>query len=476
MSTPLSPTKLFQCDGCGATLPLDATQIGKKCRCGQCGKILVVPGFEPEEEFSAAPQAAPVPETVGFYCRVCDTRLVAHTKDVGKNAKCPDCGAKNVVPPPPKTRPKRPPRAMHGEQYGLWGVDEAPLPSELSARQPKFYPVYCRVCDTLMQAHVKLVGTNLTCPDCGAKTAVPPPPLEITRPSVLVPEGEEYQLDAESLPPPWPVTAPTSTVTSAPQPTLREELIEQYGWFGDRPKLPRVPLVTGVFRMLLRAPVYAWWLGISFFGTGAFLLGQAIESNLDGYGAIMAVFLLAAVCIVGTLLFGAVSALCCSILKDSSEGLDKLYGAPTTSVIDWFGDAFYLALAIAVSLIPGGTVGALLHRGPEGMVAGSLVFFPIFLLSMLESGSPVIIFSPRLLSSLVRRPAPWLLFYLETGLIAAGCVLAGMITSIDSVPAWLAPPLLLATVLVYFRLLGRLAWWLAELMPAEESEEEDQEK
>ena len=38
-----------------------------------------------------------------------------------------------VVPAPKKTRPKQTPPAMHGEQYGVWGVDEAPLPAELAA-------------------------------------------------------------------------------------------------------------------------------------------------------------------------------------------------------------------------------------------------------------------------------------------------------------------------------------------------------
>jgi hypothetical protein len=359
----------------------------------------------------------------------------------------------------------------------VWGVDEAPLPSEMSSRQPKFYPVYCRVCDTLMQVHAKQVGTNLTCPDCGAKTVAPPPPREIARPSVLVPEGEEYQLDAKSPPPPRAMAVPATVPTPDARPTHREQLIEQYGQFGERPKLPRVPLVTGMFRMLLRAPVPTWWLALSFFGAlVTALMTVAVGAISEGFGAIMGVFLLAAVCIIGTVLFAAIAALCCSILTDSSEGQDKLYNTPTTNFMEWFGDAGYLALAIVVSLIPGGTLGALLAPVPEAAAGGFLVFFPIILLSMLEAGSPVVLLSPRLLRSMVRRPAPWLLFYMEIGAIAGGCIFAAMSLPIGSVPVWLAPPLVLAVVLLYFRLLGRLAWWLAELMPAEESNLEDQEK
>jgi len=83
---------------------------------------------------------------------------------------------------------------MHGQQYGLWGVDEAPMPKEIAARQPKFYPVWCRVCDTLMHAQAKQVGDKLTCPDCGAKTLFKKLPVEKEVESALVAEGEEYQL------------------------------------------------------------------------------------------------------------------------------------------------------------------------------------------------------------------------------------------------------------------------------------------
>lgn len=473
MATPLSPTRLFQCDGCGATLPLDETQIGKKCRCGRCGKILVVPGFELEKEFQDAPAKEVVPETVAFYCRVCDTRLVAYTNDVGKKAKCPDCGAKNVVPPPPKVKPKRPPRAMHGQQYGLWGVNEAPLPAELLAHQAKFYPVYCRVCDTLMHAHVGQLGKKLKCPDCGAETAVPLPPVEASKPSVLVPEGEEYQLDEQSPPPPRIVLA-AATLKPDHRLTLREELNKQYE--RDKHKLPRVPLVTGVFRMLLRAPVPVWWGTLSCACVLITMLGSATASTITaGLGAIMGLFLLAAVCTLGLLMYTALSAICSSILTDSSEGNDRLYNPPTTDFMEWFGSAGYLLLAFSVSAVPGWLLGQAFDLGAESLVLGAFVCFPIFLLSMLETGSPVLILSPRLLMTLFKRPLQWMLFYLLTGLLlvaigaAEGKLLEGSATAL------LVPPLALAVLFVYFRLLGRLAWWLAETMPVDD-QDADQEK
>ncbi len=153
--------------------------VGKKCRCGRCGAINVVTD---EDEVQRAEAAAALAEAanqpLAFHCRVCDTRLVARVKHVGRKAKCPDCGARTVVPPPPQQRPSQPPRALHGQQYGVWGVDDAPSPAEMTAQQPKYFPVYCRVCDTLMHARPDQVGKQMKCPDCGAKTDIkaPSPP------------------------------------------------------------------------------------------------------------------------------------------------------------------------------------------------------------------------------------------------------------------------------------------------------------
>lgn len=472
MSMPLSPTRLLTCDGCGAILPLGDIRPGGKCRCGRCGKTLIVPVEEPEEDFSypAQLEPEPVPASVGFHCRVCDTRLSARTADVGKRAKCPDCGALTVVPPPPKIRPKKPPRAMHGQQYGLWGVDEAPLSSELAARQPKYYPVYCRVCDTLMHAREKQIGTKLTCPDCGAKTVVPPPPVEKPKPSVLAPEGTEYQLDESSVPGPRPAPGVMAARQEEERLTYREQLQQEYG---EKPKLPRVPLVQGVLRMLFRAPIPTWWLTLSFFTVIVAGLAAFSAHCMDASYFFAAICCLAGACIISPLWFAAIAALCCSILTDSSEGNDKLYNSPSAEFVEWFGGAFYLAIAIGVSLVMGWLVGMPLDRTSEAMAIGFFLGFPIVLLSMLEIGSPVGFFSARLLASLFRRPGHWLLFYLETAPLVAVVYFGVTSPSISTLEIVLAGPLCLAMALLYFRLLGRLGWWLAESLPMKEDPVEE---
>ncbi len=465
MSMPLSPTKLFVCDGCGATLPLAGTNRGQKCRCGGCGKILIVPGIEeePEAAVSAVPE---VPETVGFFCRVCDTRIVARTGDVGKKAKCPDCWAMTVIPPPPKVRPKKPPAAMHGQQYGLWDVDEAPLPKDLAARQPKFFPVYCRVCDTLMHAQLKQVGTKLTCPDCGGKTVVLPPPKEKPRPDVLVPDGEEYQLDKTHIPPTRPVIVSQAARNRQYREESGEEQLRQE--YYERPQLPGNPLLEGVFRMLVRSPlpecifVFAFALALE-----VWFIANAM-ANVSGLAMAIVLMSYAVTAVFGLLSFGAASAFWVGVLTESSEGNDKLYNPPGPVFLDWVGNFFYVAFAFCLAVAPGCLAWRFIPQLPFGVGPlladlGCVLLFPIFLLSQLENGSALEFFSPKLVRSLIKRPGPWLLFYVESTLLIAGCGAA--VVGLQVLSGWLiiASVLLLSgTSFLYFRLLGRLAWWLAE--------------
>jgi hypothetical protein len=222
-----------------------------------------------------------------------------------------------------------------------------------------------------------------------------------------------------------------------------------------------VPLVQGVLRMLFRLPIPIWWLTLSFISALVMGLGAATALGMDDRYFFAAVCCLAAACILSPLWLSAIAALCCSILTDSSEGNDKLYNPPNANFMEWFGPAFYLALAIAASLVLGGLLGAPLARVPEAMAIGFFLFFPLVLLSMLEIGSPVGFVSSRLFGTLLNRPGCWLLFYLETAPLVVAIYFGATSPAISTLAVVLASPFCLAMALLYFRLLGRLAWWLA---------------
>jgi DNA-directed RNA polymerase subunit M/transcription elongation factor TFIIS len=453
-------------------LPYDPALAGKKCRCGKCGKVFTVPtarDFETEKSPSPPPTTPAQPKYVEFWCRVCDTRLVAFASDAGKKAKCPDCGAINPVPAPRAVQPRREPPAMHGQQYGVWEVNRAPDPAEMRAKQPRLFPVYCRVCDTLMYALMKHVGGSLKCPDCGALTKVLPPPPEPEKKSVLVPDGEEYQLD------------PTEVV----KPASRQEHIQKLAEKGkreadevarkraeERPPMPHWPTVQGIWELLLVDPVPKWWVGTS---TGGIVVAWFILASIATQGGGPFEQMFAIMCRIfaalGILLWsGPVCSSLCAVLVDSAEGLRKMHSQPGIFFTNCIREVAHVFFSISVSMVPTLAVMKFVPWQFSLAMGGvtMLLFFPVFLLSTLQESTPMGIFSPKVWGSLVRRPLHWVLFYGQSALLAALTVVT-VFNLVQFAPGWglAAVPIALATLYVYFRLVGRLAWWLAESLSEE---------
>lgn len=473
MSMPLSPTRLFVCTACGAVLPVSEDHIGKKCRCGRCGKVSLITEKSDAERVAQAKQSRAAEKPFGFFCRVCDTRLAARTKDEGRKAKCPDCGALTVVPQPPKSTPKKAPRAMHGQQYGVWGVDDAPNPRELKAHQPKFFPVYCRNCDTLMHARLEQVGKKMACPDCGAKTMIQEPAKPKPKKSPLVPDGQEYQLDASHVPPRRPAQqfiapeAPKSEKSDSEP--IRAERVA-------RPKPPRLPTLQGIAAMLLRGPVVSWWLWLSCVAVMEVGLMSVVLGEAEGVmGLLMMLACYGMAFSLGAIWFSAASAIWLVVLAESSEGNDRVHHPPGINFTEWFGDMLYFLTSGMLALAP----WWLICRGIEQdmtlaqqgilQAVGWLCTFPLLLLSCLENGSPLELFSPKIFSSITKLPGYWLLFFIQSAVVAGGCLLAvaGLLTA-DPRLAILAAPLCVGAGFVYFRILGRFAWWLAESLATTE--------
>src|SRR5437773_2155352 len=111
MASAKSDTAVVSCPGCGARFAISLTMVGRRARCAACDASFVVPpplvatsavALPPRKETSESE----VPEYIGFECRVCGTRMFGRADQVGKQIKCDDCGAKTIVPPAPKPKPK----------------------------------------------------------------------------------------------------------------------------------------------------------------------------------------------------------------------------------------------------------------------------------------------------------------------------------------------------------------------------------
>jgi DNA-directed RNA polymerase subunit M/transcription elongation factor TFIIS len=409
------------------------------------------------------------PSYVEFWCRACDTRLVANAADAGRKAKCVECGAINLVPKPKVVEKPREPAAMQGQQYGVWEVNKAPDPEQLRAAQAKLFPVYCRVCDTLMYAQPQHIGGKLKCPDCGALTSVKEPPKQPEKKSVLVPTGQEYQLD------------PQQVLTAAAVPEYVERLKRQgkvaaeeqaKRQAAERPPMPMFPTFVGVWPMLFRDPVIAWWGALSLGGTAvAWLLVNSVVGATGGGATQIFALMCRIFGVIGFVLwYGPTAAILCAILADSSDGLKKLHSEPSMFFVNCFPEMAHVFFPFSLSLAPG---FALIKFAPlqtwAAVAALSwLVLFPVLLLSTFQQNTPMGIFAPRIWGSLILRPIHWLVFYGQAAIIAAVTGLSIMQIG-TAAPEWILAtvPVVLAGLFVYCRILGRFAWWLSESLPVE---------
>jgi DNA-directed RNA polymerase subunit M/transcription elongation factor TFIIS len=395
---------------------------------------------------------------------------VANSTDAGRKAKCVECGAINVVPKPRVVEKPREPAAMQGKQYGVWEVNKAPDPEQLRAAQAKLFPVYCRVCDTLMYAQPQHVGGKLKCPDCGALTTVKEPPKQPEKKSVLVPAGQEYQLDPQQV----------LTTTAVPEYVERlkrqsviaaEEQAKRQA--NERPPMPRFPTFVGVWPMLFRDPVVAWWGALSLAGTAVawLLVNSVVASSGGGFAQVFALMCRIFGVIGFVFWYGPTAAILCAILADSSDGLKKLHSEPSMFFVNCFPEMAHVFFPLSLSLAPG---FAMMKFVPwptwtAALAVSWLVLFPVLLLSTFQQNTPMGVFAPRIWSSLILRPAHWFVFYVQSAILVAVAGVSIM-QIVIAAPEWMlaAVPVVLTGLFVYCRILGRFAWWLSESLPVEE--------
>lgn len=166
--------------------------------------------------------------------------------------------------------------------------------------------------------------------------------------------------------------------------------------------------------------------------------------------------------------FAIASACAIAVVGDTASGCDRIERWPGALFLDWIGESLSLASAIGIGVGP--LVGLAWLSGDRGSAAqggvavGFFFAFPVLFLSLLENGSLVDPVSlPVLRTVLVGFPG-WGKFYFSTALLllaaATIVVVALSIGGISGIAV--AAVAVSAAWLVYFRLLGRLAWYCAD--------------
>ncbi len=203
-------------------------------------------------------------------------------------------------------------------------------------------------------------------------------------------------------------------------------------------------------------------------GLGDVSMYQTIVAMLAAMGAIIAG--------VGCAAIAAIHGL--TILLETTAGNDRMENWPNVGLfLEWIGQLFFVINPVVITVALGLGLDWLLPEvlgSREMMVAVTVFFvFPILLLCSLETDSPFLPVSTVVLGSLGRHAIPWLAFFLQSGclLAAAAAMVCYWGSELDprlGIP--LAGLLFSAILMIYFRLLGRLAFYCS-VEPEEEEEE-----
>lgn len=361
----------------------------------------------------------------GLPCPKCGNHLRVRPDQTGEQVRCPKCNATFTVG---QSAPKKQP--VGDEQY------EPVRPLKKATIVPE-EPEMLEVC-----APQPIVPMQ------------PPPEAHLEYYEVDWETSDALEVEEPHVPPPSASVEPDYLEIAKSRGLMREE---------SDVVIPRWIFVSGVF-------LFPWQLG-----NIARWAVMSVALTLSGIVLLMAAEQLAGSVRLGTLwlpilsLVGAgltlvtmmfSSACFIAAVDDTADGHDDVQEATMPPMDQWLFSFFSVlhiwlmsgALGYPLVLIP--------EVGPLAIPISSLVLFPILFLSAMECDSFFLPWSPTVWRSTLQYFGSWLAFYIvSTALLAgwfvASLYLVGAATYLGMV---LVGPALAAVMLIYARLLGRLAW------------------
>jgi hypothetical protein len=169
-----------------------------------------------------------------------------------------------------------------------------------------------------------------------------------------------------------------------------------------------------------------------------------------------------------------------TIVTTTAMGLNKIEW-PKIEIFECLKTAILFLTSLAMSFGPGTSLGFMLHTPIASIVALPFAFivFPFVFLSMLDAGSAAVPFTPYMWSTLSHNRRPWVKFYIASlpvfllmtiphVIVLALQSLTVLRRSLPLLPMFFVA-ITLTTIgsLVYFRLIGRLAWVIDNQIPVD---------
>lgn len=343
------------------------------------------------------------------------------------------------------------------------------------------YRVTCPTCGTIQYVIPAAKGSRLKCPDCTSKFTVPPPPPN-WKPSRVRTRHDQFNdqsplADADEL---TAVNRQKKQQTQAMLDRAEVELSEEekegrlYGEDFDTPGFLRRtfgfvldPVAVGI--IVGYSVVFAFVFAMLQFGLSSD--GSAFQQGVMLFCALTAP---AIAILFGMPMFSAALAQ----LEAAANQQNRVSDWPSMNVFEHFGDVMAVSVALTAAAIPGFVIGSwlggdLVTAGRvqiTGVMLTTFLLFPIFYLSILDSGSILQLISLDVLRSVKEVGEAWGGFYLKTLIVFMFTLIVwylllgeGKSPMLAAMAGAMLPPLVFFT----FQQLGVLAYSIGEnLSPA----------
>lgn len=227
------------------------------------------------------------------------------------------------------------------------------------------------------------------------------------------------------------------------------------------PAAPRWPMLTGIWAFPFYLNTLGAWMAIS----AGLIISGWLTMFWIRYGALFAetVFYLGLPALTATgLTLGYAASCCLMIVEETSYGWDTFEISPGIDWKQWVWNLTHIAFLAIQAGIVGAAVQAVSFADTWWpSVLGTLAAFPLVLLGALAAeGAWVPLAFASVLQSVPLVRWAWAAFFLETTPLLVGWTLLTQAGLAGPSP-WLTPvyagPLLAAVILIYARLIGRLA-------------------
>ena len=371
MSTPAARNFRVKCPHCDEVLRVDPDAPLRLCPA--CGGKVRLPAGRPGHH-SAERQRGAEEDQVPVVCDLCDTRIYVAREMIGQTVRCPDCHRTNTVKRPPK--PKGPSRP-----------DLQDVPDD-------YFAPSGAVDDVVRSAHAR---------------------------ELLAAARKDLQREEEQR---------TRHLRNR-DPSDRDASRTDQGdatrgeWDDDFDDTPGARQKRIVFhrtqnrphlQFLFNSSVWPQWVGMIVALYALWIGGIVYMQTFSGVlgGDVMTVFFVLGMPALLALLGGFIASRLFDVIEmtaNEAEGPEIEW--QDIDLIGRSGRMMFFINSIVLSAIPGWLIGQMLDARIVGALVSIFFLFPPILLSMLDEGSFMIPWSPRIWRSCGSRIGAWLIFYLK---------------------------------------------------------------